>query len=65
MQAQLKAVESEAAGPLIRLGNISPIINHGIGPKPTEKLTTYTIKAISGIQPGASIVSTSFKIFTF
>ena len=36
----------------MRLGNISPIISQGIGPKPVEKLTTYTTKAISGIQPG-------------
>ena len=40
VQVQLNAVEIEAAGPRIRLGNISPIINHGIGPNPTEKLTT-------------------------
>jgi hypothetical protein len=40
VQDQLKAVEIEAAAPRIRLGNISPIISHGIGPKPTEKLIT-------------------------
>ena len=40
VQVQLKAVEMEAAGPRIRLGKISPIINQGIGPNPTEKLTT-------------------------
>ena len=40
VQAQLKAVDREAAGPRILLGNISPIISHGMGPNPTEKLTT-------------------------
>ena len=38
--------------PRMRLGNISPIISQGIGPNPIEKLTTYTTKAIRGIQPG-------------
>ena len=36
VQAQLKAVEIEAAAPLIRLGKISPIISQGIGPKPIK-----------------------------
>ena len=40
VQAQLKAVAIEAAGPLIRPGNISPIISQGIGPKPVEKEIT-------------------------
>ena len=61
VHVQLKAVEIEAAGPLIRLGNISPIISHGIGPNPIEKLTTYTISAKSGIHPGTSIPLKSYK----
>ena len=61
VHVQLKAVEIEAAGPLIRLGNISPIISQGIGPNPIEKLTTYTIRAKSGIQPGTSIPLKSYK----
>ena len=61
VHVQLKAVEIEAAGPLIRLGNISPIISHGIGPNPIEKLTTYTIRAKSGIHPGTSIPLKSYK----
>ena len=40
VHAQLNAVAREAAGPRIRLGNISAIINQGTGPKPTEKLIT-------------------------
>ena len=62
VHVQLKAVEIEAAGPLIRLGKISPIISQGIGPNPIEKLITYTISAMSGIQPGTSIPLKSYKI---
>ena len=40
VQVQLNAVAMEAAGPRILPGKISPIMSHGIGPKPTEKLTT-------------------------
>ena len=40
VHVQLNAVARDAAGPRIRLGNISAIINQGTGPKPTEKLTT-------------------------
>lgn len=34
---QLKAVATDAADPRIFAGRISPIISHGIGPKPSEK----------------------------
>ena len=61
VHVQLKAVEIEAAGPLIRLGKISPIISQGIGPNPIEKLTTYTISAMSGIHPGTSILFKSYE----
>ena len=44
----------------MRLGNISPIISQGIGPNPIEKLTTYTTKAIRGIQPGVVPGAISF-----
>ena len=44
----------------MRLGNISPIISQGIGPNPVEKLTTYTTKAIRGIQPGVVPGAISF-----
>ena len=54
VNAQFSAVANEAAAPRIRLGNTSPIISHGMGPNPMEKLTTYTINAISGIHPGGS-----------
>ena len=40
VNAQFKAVAKDAAVPRIRLGKTSPIISHGIGPKPIEKLTT-------------------------
>lgn len=40
VQDQLKAVATEAAEPRIFAGSISPIINHGIGPKPNENPTT-------------------------
>ena len=40
VQAQLKAVARDAAAPLILAGKTSPIINQGMGPNPTEKLTT-------------------------
>ena len=46
--------------PRMRLGNISPIISQGMGPNPIEKLTTYTTKAISGIQPGVVPVAISY-----
>lgn len=48
---QLKAVAMEAAAPRILPGNISPIMSQGMGPKPVEKVMTYTIKATRGIQP--------------
>ena len=50
--------------PRMRLGNISPIISQGMGPNPIEKLTTYTTKAISGIQPGVVPVAISYTIDT-
>ena len=40
VQVQLKAVAIDAAAPLILPGRISPIINHGMGPKPTENEQT-------------------------
>lgn len=54
VQAQLKAVDSEAAGPLILAGRISPIISHGTGPKPREKPNTYITKLTNGNHPTAS-----------
>jgi len=54
VNAQFKAVAMLAAAPRIRLGKTSPIINHGIGPKPREKLTTYIINAMRGIHPGST-----------
>ena len=41
VQVQLKAVDIEAAAPLMRPGKTSPIISQGMGPYPTEKETTY------------------------
>lgn len=32
-------------------GRISPIMSHGIGPKPNEKAMTKTTKLTSGSQP--------------
>ena len=52
VNAQFKAVAILAAAPRILLGKTSPIISQGIGPNPREKLTTYTISAMSGIHPG-------------
>ena len=40
VHVQLKAVAMEAAAPRILPGKISPIMSHGIGPKPAEKLVT-------------------------
>lgn len=51
VHVQLNAVATDAAEPRILAGNISPIINHGIGPKPIEKDKTKVIKLASGIHP--------------
>ena len=49
VHAQLKAVEIEAAAPRIRLGNISPIISQGIGPKPIKwKMSNKILHYILG-----------------
>lgn len=37
---QLKPVATDAAVPRILAGKISPIINHGIGPKPKLNVVT-------------------------
>lgn len=51
VQVQLNAVATDAAEPRILAGKISPIINHGIGPKPIEKDNTKSIKLANGIHP--------------
>jgi hypothetical protein len=56
VQVQLNAVAMEAAAPRILDGKSSPIISHGIGPNPAEKETTYTMREMSGIQPGGSVL---------
>lgn len=48
---QLNAVTREAADPRILAGKISPIISHGIGPKPIENPIMYTAKLRSGSHP--------------
>ena len=55
VNVQFKAVAMLAAAPRILLGKTSPIISQGMGPKPREKLTTYTISAMSGIHPGSTV----------
>lgn len=47
---QLNAVATDAAEPRILAGKISPIINHGIGPKPIENDSTKIIKLANGNQ---------------
>lgn len=61
VQVQLNAVANDAAAPLILAGNTSPIMSQGIGPNPTEKLTTYMTKATKGIHPGSCAFSTSYS----
>lgn len=56
---QLNAVATEAADPRILAGKISPIINHGIGPKPMEKDNTKVIKLANGIH---ATVDTSWPL---
>lgn len=51
VHVQLKAVATEAADPLILAGKISPIISHGIGPKPIENPRTYMTKQVRGNHP--------------
>jgi hypothetical protein len=50
-KVQFKAVAKDAAVPLIFVGKISPVINQGMGPNPTEKLAMNTIRQTMGIQP--------------
>lgn len=59
---QLNPVATEAADPRILAGRISPIINHGIGPKPKLKLSTYMTKVANGNHPSCEtlLTSTSF-----
>lgn len=45
---QLNAVATDAADPLILAGRISPIISHGIGPKPIENDSTKIIRLANG-----------------
>lgn len=52
---QLKPVATDAAFPRIFAGKISPIISQGIGPKPSEKHSTYIIKLANGTQPKAAM----------
>lgn len=50
--------------PLTRMGNSSPIISHGMGPRPREKkIMKETIEQI-GIHPKLSLNSEAFLLFT-